>query len=83
MASYKCSNSNFVHKMNRVLRYSTSKNVVTLKSGQKSLKVIETDTHRSATAKVANFSYPVYLTPLLRGYPLEFCNGTGARKKLE
>ena len=32
-----------------VLRYSTSKNVVTLKSGQRSLKVIGTGTARSAT----------------------------------
>jgi len=31
------------------LRYSTSKNVVTLKSGQRSLKFLGTDTDRSAT----------------------------------
>jgi len=41
--------SNFVPKMNRFLRYSTVKNVVTLKSGQRSLKVIRTGTCRTAT----------------------------------
>ena len=67
--------------------------------GQMSLKVIGTDTDRSATydflltlhttmslwryqSKIANFSHPVYLTPPLKGFPLEF--GTDARgQKLE
>jgi len=32
---------------------------------------------------LAKFSYPVYLMPPLRGFPLEFFNGAGAEKNLE
>ena len=39
--SFPLCNSNFVFKTRRFLRYSTSKNVVTLKWGQRSLTVIE------------------------------------------
>jgi len=27
--------------------------------------------------KIANFHTPVYLTPPLKGFPMEFCIGTG------
>ena len=83
-------------------------NVVTLNSGQRSLKVIENYTTRSGThdflltfhsnhrpishrfrdkrrypmfvencTKIANFPTPVYLTPPLKGFPLELCVGAG------
>jgi len=29
---------------------------------------------------IAKFSHPVHLTPPLRGFPLEFCNGAGDQK---
>ena len=73
----------------------------------RSLKIIGTDTDRSATydfllvirsnhwliscrfrdkrrfrSKIAYFSYPVYLTPLLTGFPLELRDGGGAVKYL-
>ena len=39
--SFLLCNSNFVFKIFKILRYSTSKNVVTLKWGQRSLKDID------------------------------------------
>ena len=30
--------------------------------------------------KIANFPTPVYLTPPLKGFPLEFCIGAGSQK---
>jgi len=68
------------------------KNAVTLKTTHDFLLTFHSN-HRPIShrfrdkrrfqSKIANFSHPVYLTPTLKGLPLELGIGAGVRKKLE